>query len=190
MSCRARAKRDSSLSSATMVTALVCSAAQALQCFSHRPHLHRQRLIRRIDRALQPCDALRRVFHFVQIVEQRHLLSGLLKVLLLHPDQVFEAPCPMPAGLVCPGAAETCSAGSGHATDRVRPPPAHAPGRATLHVPHSVPTPGELPGTVAARQLLGVAPICLDPIPGPDRYRRGRHHLAVDAQWLSCQTST
>ena len=40
----------------------------------------------------------------------------------------------------------------------------------------------ELPGAVAARQLFGVAPIRLDPIPGLDRHQRGRHHLAVDPQ--------
>jgi hypothetical protein len=36
----------------------VCDPAQALQSFDHRAHLHRQALDRRLDRALQTCNAL------------------------------------------------------------------------------------------------------------------------------------
>ena len=61
-------------------TALICrDPAQALQRLDHRAHLHRQRLDRRIDRALQAHNALGRVLDFVQIILERHLLRSLLK---------------------------------------------------------------------------------------------------------------
>ena len=44
--------------------------AQALQRLDHRAHLHRQRLDRRIDRALQARDALGSMLDFVQIVHR------------------------------------------------------------------------------------------------------------------------
>ncbi len=45
--------------------------AQALQRLDHRAHLRRQRLDRRIDRALQALDALGRMLDFMQVVLER-----------------------------------------------------------------------------------------------------------------------
>ena len=68
--------------------------AQALQRLDHCAHLLRQRLDRRIDRALQAHDTLGLMLDFVQVIHQRRLLRGLLEVLLLHPGQMLRTSMP------------------------------------------------------------------------------------------------
>jgi hypothetical protein len=88
-------KRERSPTSATIVTAETKAIPRNAWsvCVDHRAHGCRGRLHGLIDRALEPFDLPHRVIDFVEVVQPRGLLRGVLELHLADPRQVPLCPC-------------------------------------------------------------------------------------------------
>ncbi len=119
----------------------------------------------------------------MQIVQQRRLLRTLLEALLLDPHQIPAGPRrgalggptslaqqelsqPMPGSQLITLGRQACTHQIAQRLVR------------RIRHPHR----RQIPGPVAAGELLDIAPIGLDPVAGLHRHQRRGHHLAVHAQ--------
>ena len=156
---------------------------QALQPCDHGLQVLGHRLNRRIDGALEAHDARGGMLNLVQVVKQRCLLGRMLEPQLLHPGEVLARPGRGALGgtpsLTQQELAQPIARAQLIAFGR-EPRPHQIPQRLMGFVRH--PHRRQVPRPIAARQLLGIAPVGLHPVSCLHRHQRRGHHFAVHSQ--------